>query len=380
MSKSAMSQRKLLVLGSGGWGRNYVRAALADDRWDVIGFVDNDPAVLTSLKREHNVPSERLFDDPMKALDTTHPDSITCSVPNPARFPVLLKAINRGMDVLVDKPIVHTLEELKRILDAYSHSSSIVSVAENYRLFPQSQFITEKIRSGALGRFGGMYVRFAKQTKFMGEKFYGRLPGWKAVGLEDVVHYVDLFRFFSGADPCDVFSWGWRRPWNWGVGYTAIQATLKMKNDVLAEYFGTWDPSVNLTPWEGEWLFELENGSIVWNRIEGRVEVYDADGRRKVSYAPEGQRAPDRPYDTLNAQSEDSIDFVSEVSMDKVFDLYTLAILGRGKVHCPLEENALTMSATLALEKSAAVGSIVNCDDFIERSGIRELLQRAGDR
>ncbi len=375
-----MGQRRLLVLGSGGWGRNYVRAALADDRWDVVGFADNNPAVLTNLRKEHNVSGGILFDDPLKALDATRPDSVTCSIPNPARLPVLLKAISQGMDILVDKPIVHTVEELKRVLDSYSRSTSIVSVAENYRLFPQSQFVSEEIRKGALGRFGSMHVRFAKQTRFMGDKFYGKLQGWKAVGLEDVVHYVDLFRFFSGADPSHVFSWGWRRPWNWGLGYTAIQATLRMNNDVFAEYSGTWDSSVNLTPWEGEWLFEFEKGSIIWNRIEGRVEVYDADGNRRANYAPEGQRAPERPYDTLNAQSEDSIDFVSEVSMDKVFNLYTSAALSGDKVYCPLEDNAITMSATLALEDSATTGRTVNCNDFIERHGLQDLMEKASRR
>ena len=375
-----MGQRRLLVLGSGGWGRNYIRAALADDRWDIAGFVDRNPDVLTTLMKEYNVSKEKLFGDPLKALDTAHPDSVTCSIPNPARVPILLKAINRGIDVLVDKPVVHTVEELKRVLDAYAHSSSIVSVAENYRLFPQSQFIYDRIQSGTLGKLGGMHVRFAKQTKFMGNKFYGKLPGWKAVGLEDVVHYVDLFRFFAGADPNIVFSWGWRRPWNWGVGYTAIQASLEMKNGTFAEYDGTWDPSVNLTPWEGEWLLELENGSIVWNRIEGRVEVYDTTGNRKANYAPEGQRAPVKPRDILDAQSEDSIDFVSEVSMDKVFELYTLAILAGGKVYCPLEDNAVTMSATLALEQSAATGRTVDCDEFVERNGFRDLLQKVSSR
>jgi predicted dehydrogenase len=347
-----------------------------DDRWDVVGFVDIDSAVLTALKNEQHVPSEKIFNDPIVALDTLRPDAVTCSIPNPARLPLVLKAIRRGIDVLVDKPIVHTVDGLKELLGAYAHSSSIVSVAENYRLFPQSQFIAEKVRKGEMGKLGNIYVRFAKQTRFMGSKFYGRLPGWKAVGLEDVVHYVDLFRFFSRANPSTVFSWGWRHPWNWGVGYTAIQASLKMDNDVHAGYIGTWDPSVNLTPWEGEWLFELEKGSFVWNRIEGRVEIYDAYGEKTADYSPDGQHSPQRPPDILNAHSEDSIDYVSEVSMDAVFESFTSAALNGGIVHCPLEDNAYTMSATLALEESAETAKTVNCKEFMESNGVTDLLRK----
>lgn len=106
--------------------------------------------------------------------------------------------------------------------------------------------------SGHLGNLGNISARFAENTRFMSDKFYGKLDGWKAVGLEDVIHYVDLFRDFTGSEPAELFSLGWRHPWNWGAGYMAIQANLTFENGVHATYYGSWDVPVNVTPWEGE--------------------------------------------------------------------------------------------------------------------------------
>lgn len=371
-----MSRLKLLILGAGGWGRNYVRAALKQEAsWDVVGFADVDPKVHRTLMEENHVPENKIFTDASKALDSLKPDAVTCSIPNPQRFPILMKALEEGIHIIVDKPVVHTIVQLKELLKAHKNSKAVFSVAENYRLFPQSKFIHDTISKGSLGKLGQISVRFAKNTKFMGNKFYGQLEGWKAVGLEDVIHYVDLFRYFAETNPTELFSWAWRHSWNYGRGYMSIQANLKFANGAHASYYGTWDVPVNLTPWEGEWLLEFQNGAIIWNRIEGKVEVFDNQGHR-VALGPAGFGA-EKPRESLEAQSEDTIDIISETSMDEVFNAFTSAVTSGGDVYCPLEENACTMAAALALEKSCELNRPVTFADYLNSEGLSGLVSTA---
>lgn len=360
-------------MGAGGWGRNYVRAALQDKgSWDVVGFVDVDPNVHRTLIHENQVSKENIYTDASTALDQLKPDAVTCSIPNPQRFPVLMKALKEGLHIIVDKPVVHTVDQLKDLLRAHKNAKTVFSVAENYRLFPQSKFIQETISKATLGDLGQISVRFAKNTRFMGSKFYGQLGGWRAVGLEDVIHYVDLFRYFAGANPTELFSWAWRHHWNYGKGFMAIQANLRFGNGAHASYYGTWDVPVNLTPWEGEWLLEFQNGCIVWNRIEGKVEVFDNEGHR-TGFGPAGLGV-ERPKESLESESEDIIDTISETSMDEVFEAFTRAVTSSEEVYCPLEENAYTMAAALALEKSCELNWPVTFADYLNDEGLTSLL------
>lgn len=370
-----MSGSKLLILGAGGWGRNYVRASLKDKSWDVVGFVDVDPNVHRTLVEEHSVPESKIFTNASEALEQLKPDAITCSIPNPQRFPILVKAVEKGIHILVDKPVVHTAEQLKALLKAHQNSKAVFSVAENYRLFPQVKFMREAITKDLVEELGQISVRFAKNTKFMGDKFYGRLEGWKAVGLEDVIHYADMFRYLAGANPTELFSWGWRHPWNIGKGFMAIQANLKFSNGVHTSYYGTWDVPINLTPWEGEWLLEFRNGCILWNRIEGKVEVFNQEGRR-IAFGPEGF-GNEKPHDSLETHSEDSIDLISETSMDEVFTAFTRAVKSGAEVYCPLEDNAYSQAVALALEHSCLANVVVLFKDYLKSEGLDAFLKLA---
>lgn len=338
-----------------------------------MGFADIDPTVHKTLREEHQIPEDKLFSDAARALDVTKPDAITCSIPNPQRFPILLKALEMGTHILVDKPVVHTVEQLKTLLEVYEKAKVVFSVAENYRLFPQSRFIHDTISKGLLGKLGSISVRFAKNTRFMANKFYGKLEGWKAVGLEDVIHYVDLFRYFTGSNPTELSSWGWRHSWNYGEGYLAIQANLKFQNDTYASYYGTWDIPINLTPWEGEWLIELERGCILWNRIEGKVEAYDNHGKRiQLEPSDYGTTAPKQ---ALESESQDTIDTLSENSMDLVFELFTKAVMKGTAVYCPLDDNEYTMAAALALERSSFTKNPVTFQELLEEEGLKSFMK-----
>ena len=75
-----------LILGAGGWGANYVRAARAQRDVRIVGYADTNAKVLRKLRAE-GVEPERLFDNAMAALKATRPDIVSCSVPNPQRIP-----------------------------------------------------------------------------------------------------------------------------------------------------------------------------------------------------------------------------------------------------------------------------------------------------
>ncbi len=117
---------------------------------------------------------------------------------------------------------------------------------------------------------------------------------------------------------------------------------------------------------------EFRNGCIVWNRIEGKVEVFDNDGHR-IGFGPTGF-GMERVKESLESESEDTIDTISETSMDEVFEAFTGAVTSGGDIYCPIEENGYTMTAALALEKSCELNRPVRFADYLNDEGLTGLL------
>ncbi len=110
-----------------------------------------DPGVLAGFrKRFPNVPEvaekERLLDDPtIKVI-------VICAVPRD-RAGIAVAAMQRGKDVLVDKPGVTTAAQLAEVEKTVAETRRIFSICFSERfLTPSTEMALKLVRDGAIGR------------------------------------------------------------------------------------------------------------------------------------------------------------------------------------------------------------------------------------
>lgn len=90
--------------------------------------------------------------DYQQLLSRNDVDAVVIGTPDHLHAPVTIAACAAGKDVYVEKPLTHSLEEGKPVIDAQIASGSIVQVGMQQRSMPHIQEAREIIRSGLLGQ------------------------------------------------------------------------------------------------------------------------------------------------------------------------------------------------------------------------------------
>jgi predicted dehydrogenase len=99
------------VVGVGALGRHHARHLATLDDARLVGIHDIDQARATEVASELDT---RSFDDLDRLLGEV--EAITIAVPTPVHAEVGLRALSRGIPVLMEKPLAATLDEADRLI------------------------------------------------------------------------------------------------------------------------------------------------------------------------------------------------------------------------------------------------------------------------
>lgn len=127
-------------------------------------------------------------------------DAVMVTTPNKFHEPYAVTALERGLDVFIEKPLAHTLESAKRIAAAAEQSEGFCMVGFHNRFRNPVQVIREYQTDGRLGEFSHVEADYIRRRG---------IPGWGSwFTHEDVagggslidigVHAIDLSLYLLG--------------------------------------------------------------------------------------------------------------------------------------------------------------------------------------
>ncbi len=111
------------VVGVGSLGFHHARIARDLPGAELVGIHDIDADRLDAVAGELGVRAVSELDELLDAVD-----AVVIAVPTVAHEEVALAALERGVHVLVEKPIAQTLEAADRILDAAAAAGALVQI------------------------------------------------------------------------------------------------------------------------------------------------------------------------------------------------------------------------------------------------------------
>ena len=121
-----------------------------------------DAIVTTNAERAgratERYPAASIVPD-VASLLATDPDLIVIATPNRGHVPIALEAIDRGLHVVIDKPIAPSSAEARRVADAAAGRGTLLSVFQNRRL--DGDFLTVRALLETAGARNGRPVRVA---------------------------------------------------------------------------------------------------------------------------------------------------------------------------------------------------------------------------
>jgi predicted dehydrogenase len=148
---------KTALVGTGWWGMNILREAMAAGQSDVVALSDVDENQLSLAAAEVEKLSgaqPRRYKDYREMLPKEKPEIVIVGTPDHWHALVMIAAVEAGAHVYVEKPISHTVREGRAMLNAAREANRVVQVGTHRRISPHNVSGREFIRSGKLGQVG----------------------------------------------------------------------------------------------------------------------------------------------------------------------------------------------------------------------------------
>ena len=122
---------RVAVIGVGALGKHHARILAALSGVDLIGIVDINEARAREIG---GVVNAQWFTSASDVIG--HVDAVTVAVPTESHLDVALPFLQRGIAVLVEKPLARSALEAQRLIDGASASGAVLAVGHTERFNP----------------------------------------------------------------------------------------------------------------------------------------------------------------------------------------------------------------------------------------------------
>lgn len=192
--------RTAAVIGCGDVSAVHFEAIAASAGIELTAVCDADQdRVATAAAAAHGVPA---FTDYEALLEEVHPDVVHICTPHYWHAAMAITALDRGINVILEKPLAHTLAEGHRLVSSAARSSAKIGVCFQNRYNAPVQAMAALLSGGGLGAVTGaaatvMWSRRA--AYYLDRPWRGQ---WSTAGggllMNQAIHTLDLLQWLVG--------------------------------------------------------------------------------------------------------------------------------------------------------------------------------------
>ncbi|MBE3097008.1 MAG: Gfo/Idh/MocA family oxidoreductase [Planctomycetes bacterium] len=216
-------KHRTALIGTGWWGMNILRTAVEAGQSTVVALCDVDenqlaPAAADIEKRTGQAPKK--YKDYRELLEREKPDIAIVATPDHWHPLAMIAAVKAGAHVYVEKPICHTIQEGRAMVNAARAANRVVQVGTHRRVSPHNVSAHQFLKEGKAGKIG-MVRAFVHYGGGAGKKEPDSDP---PAGLD--------WNFWCGPGPL--------RPFNKRIHPKGFRAFLDYANGQLGDWGIHW--------------------------------------------------------------------------------------------------------------------------------------------
>jgi predicted dehydrogenase len=295
---------RLAVIGGGPGsfiGPMHRTAARVDDRYELIAAaLSSDPERSRSAGAALGLDEDRAYGDAVELLDgeagrDDGADVVAIMTPNDSHHTYSIGALDRGFDVISDKPITNTLDEALDVLRRVMETGLIFCLTHNYTGYPMVRQARAMVQDGQLGEIRLVQVEYVQGHKAdevdpdPNDELpwrYDPVRGGPSLVMGDIgSHAHNLVRFVTGLEVSEVAAEvGHVVPGRLVDDYAA--AMLRFDNGARGTFWVTQTAAgvenylrirASGTLGTVEWMQEQPT-SLVFKPLEGPAEIRTPNG------------------------------------------------------------------------------------------------------
>lgn len=192
------------VIGCGDISMMHLRAIEANPEIELVAVCDTDAGRLAAAAEQAGVPA---YTDHRALIEDGVADVVHIATPHFEHAPLAIDFLDAGVDVLLEKPMAHTLNGATMLQTAAAASSARLAICFQNRYNAPIQALRTLLDSGELGRLLG---GFGMVVWHRSPDYYANRP-WRATWagggggllLNQAIHTLDLLQWMMG-DVTDV--------------------------------------------------------------------------------------------------------------------------------------------------------------------------------
>ncbi len=328
-ANALMAKVRVGIIGTGGIAQGHIKRLLANPDAEITGLCDIRPEALAkTVERNPAVKGAAQFADFRAMISAGNLDAVEICTPHTTHYEQTMECLDRGLHVLSEKPMVCTVANAHDVLKKIDATGKVFVLNYQRHYQPEFLYIRDKIESGEYGA-----VQFVQGLQ--GQEWLRAVAGtWRhdpalsgGGQLNDSgSHMLAVLLFATGLSVkrCCAF-------------IDNLGARVDINSALTIEFEGGAQGSVSVVGNGPSWYEDItiwcEKGAFYMR--QGRLEVSDASGKRRV---------PDADEMPTGGNPDDN---------------FIAAILGKEEVGCPAKWGLRVIEWTEAAWNSAATGETV---------------------
>ena len=162
---------RLAVIGGGPGsfiGEMHRAAARLDDRYRIVAAaLSSDPERARAAARRIGVPAERSYGSGAELIDreaarADGADVVAIMTPNDTHREYCVAALQRGFDVICDKPLANSLDDALAVVRAVRQTGKVFALTHNYTGYPMVRQARAMVAAGELGEVRLVQVEYVQ--------------------------------------------------------------------------------------------------------------------------------------------------------------------------------------------------------------------------
>jgi predicted dehydrogenase len=210
---------RLAVIGGGPGsfiGGMHRQAARLDDRYELVAAaLSSDPERARAAGQAIGLAPDRCYPSGQTLIDAeaVRPDGaevVAIMTPNDSHFTFAMQALERGLDVICDKPMTNTLDEATALHQRVQDTGLVFCLTHNYTGYPMVRQAKAMVAAGQLGEIRLVQVEYVQGGR---AKAGPARRAWKddpvrggpSLVMGDIgTHAHNLLRFITGLEVAQI--------------------------------------------------------------------------------------------------------------------------------------------------------------------------------
>jgi predicted dehydrogenase len=275
---------RFVIAGLGWWGRSWTEVLKIHPKVEIVATVD--PSTSARDWSRDNLAVAH-FSDLDGALQEIDADAVLVTTPPRLHAPVLIKAVELGKHVLVEKPLATSPADAAEISGAVEKSDAKVMVGQGYRFMDSATILRQALQSGKIGELRAIRILFRQYVPDILEQDHPLFQLQHSILIDMANHHFDLIRFLVRQEFSKVTAFEYETPDSAFRHPSSALCLLTLDNGVSVVWDGDWCRRHPRTSWEGEWEFIGSEARMFWrgeqdkkikNRFHPEIVIEGSDG------------------------------------------------------------------------------------------------------